>query len=140
MVRRSEKLTGYSVFIDKVREYEKERGNLEEALKGAVEYCIKHSILKTFLELHSSEVLNMLFTEWNQEEALEYRYNEGREEGREEGQREGREEGWEEGRREAAKNFLAIGIEPEKVSQGTGLPLEVIKELALTIGKSTTLP
>ncbi|AEF82477.1 hypothetical protein [Leadbettera azotonutricia] len=67
----------------------------------------------------------MLFAEWNQEEALEYRYNEGREEGRAESHR------------EDARNFLSMGIEPEKVAQGTGLPLEIVKELALTIGTKT---
>jgi predicted transposase YdaD len=141
IVCKSEKLSGYSIFIDKVREYEKELGNLEGALKKAVEYCVKGNILKDFLESHSKEVFNMLFTEWNQEEALEYRYNEGREEGletgREEGLEAGREEGLEAGREEAAKNFLAMGIEIEKVAQGTGLSLEIVKELASTLGTKT---
>jgi hypothetical protein len=125
IVRKSKKLSGYSVFIDKVREYEKESGDLEGAIKKAVKYCVENNILKDFLETHSKEVLNMLFTEWNQEEALEYRYNEGREEGREEG------------RKEDAKNFLVMGIDPEKVAQGTGLPIEIVNELASTLGTKT---
>ena len=56
----------------------------------------------------------MLFAEWNQEEALEYRFEEGMEKGREEG------------REDSARNFLAMGLEPEKVALGTGLPLETV--------------
>jgi hypothetical protein len=81
MLQKSETLNGYSAFIDKVREFDKELRDLAIALKKAVEYCIDHNILKEFLELHSSEVINMLFAEWKDEEALEYRYKEGREEG-----------------------------------------------------------
>jgi predicted transposase/invertase (TIGR01784 family) len=125
MVCKSEKLSGYSIFINKVREYENESGNLEEAIKKAVKYCVENNILKKFLETHSKEVSNMLFTEWNQEEALEYRYKEGWEGGEEEGHK------------EDAKNFLAMGIDPEKVAQGTGLPIEIVKELASTLGTKT---
>jgi hypothetical protein len=81
MLHKSEKLNGYSVFIDKAREFDRELDDLTAAIKKAVEYCIDRNILKEFLELHSSEVINMLFAEWKQEEALEYRYNEGRNEG-----------------------------------------------------------
>ena len=64
----------------------------EEAMKAAIKYCIENNILKDFLETHSSEVFNMLLTEWNTEEAKEVWYEEGREEGRGEGREEGREE------------------------------------------------
>jgi hypothetical protein len=78
MLRRSEKLNGYSAFIDKAREFDRELNDLSAALKKAVEYCIGQNILREFLEAHASEVVNLLFAEWKDEEALEYRYEEGR--------------------------------------------------------------
>ncbi|GHV95640.1 hypothetical protein AGMMS50293_19600 [Spirochaetia bacterium] len=77
ILQRSETLNGYSAFIDKVREFNNEPGNLKTAIKKAAEYCIERNILKSFLKTHSSEVINMLFAEWKDEEALEYRLNEG---------------------------------------------------------------
>jgi hypothetical protein len=89
IVRRCERLRGYSAFIGKVREFERLSGEKEGAMKEAVEYCIGHGILKEFLKANSSEVINMLMTEWNWEDALEVRWEEGWEEGREEGREEG---------------------------------------------------
>jgi predicted transposase/invertase (TIGR01784 family) len=48
---------------------------------------------------------------------------------RREGRQEGREEGREEKALEDAKNFLELGLSPEQVAQGTGLPLDVISKL-----------
>ena len=55
----------YSSFIASVRRFRAETGNLEAGMQQAIEYCIRHDILKEFLETHTSEVLNMLLTEWN---------------------------------------------------------------------------
>jgi hypothetical protein len=125
IIDKSEKLAGYSVFIDTVRDYNKELGNLEAAMKQAVGYCIAHNILKDFLELHSSEVINMLFAEWKDEEALEYRYNEGLN------------HGWRGGKEDDARNMLLDNLPPDKISRYTGLPLAAIQSLALTIGIQT---
>jgi hypothetical protein len=57
----------------------------KERRNGAKE-TVGHGILKEFLKANSSEVINMLMTEWNWEDALEVRWEEGREEGLEEGQ------------------------------------------------------
>jgi hypothetical protein len=88
LVRRSEKLFGYRVFIEKVRE-NKGTMPLEEAMKAAIEYCIRQDILSHFLKTNSSEVMNMLYTEWNWDDAKEIWQEEAREEGREEGWGEG---------------------------------------------------
>ncbi|MDR2864458.1 MAG: hypothetical protein LBV68_02480 [Spirochaetaceae bacterium] len=73
---------------------------LEKALGKAVNWCIEHGILKDFLEENSTEVNNMLFTEWNWDDALEVAREEGLEEGIAKGRGEGREEGIEKGREE----------------------------------------
>ncbi|MDR0585613.1 MAG: Rpn family recombination-promoting nuclease/putative transposase, partial [Treponema sp.] len=60
IVRRSKTLAQYSAFVDKVRNFTKEQGDREEAMKTAIRYCRDHDILKEFLENHAPEVLNML--------------------------------------------------------------------------------
>ncbi|MDR1893632.1 MAG: hypothetical protein LBQ61_02920, partial [Spirochaetales bacterium] len=143
IARRSGKLEGYSVFVGKVRENRETMGP-EEAMKAAIEYCLKHNVLRAFLAEHSSEVMNMLLTEWNIDDAKEVWYEEGledglekgREEGREEGEvlgivkgrEEGREEGIEAGRREAARKALSRGLSVEVVQEITGLsPAEIAR-------------
>jgi predicted transposase YdaD len=66
--------------------------------------------------------MNMLITEWNWDEALAVRYNEGWEGGLE--------KGLEKGREEIARNALAKEMSPEAVSEITGLDIETIKKLA----------
>jgi predicted transposase YdaD len=51
---------------------------------------MEHGILSDFLAQHSTEVFNMLLTEWNTEEWGEVCREEGREKGRMEGREEGR--------------------------------------------------
>jgi flagellar biosynthesis/type III secretory pathway protein FliH len=84
----------------------------------------------------------MLFTEWNWDDALAVRFEEGREEGREEGLEKGRErgleeglekgreEGWEEGREEIARNALAKGLSPDTIREITGLDIETIRNIS----------
>ncbi len=81
IVNRCKELAEYSFFVDKVREYQRESGNLEEAIKKAVKYCEKHDILREYLKIHGSEVLKMLLEEWNMEDAIAYARKEGREDG-----------------------------------------------------------
>ena len=102
-------------------------------MKEAVKYCQKHDILREFLKLHAAEVLGMLYTEWNLEDAIAVAREEGREDGFEEGQTKGLEKGREEGREdeklEIARNLLVKGSTPEFVHEITGLDLETIKGL-----------
>jgi predicted transposase/invertase (TIGR01784 family) len=126
---RCKKLAEYSAFIAKVRSFEKELGSLNEAIKKAVNYCQKHDILREFLELHATEVLNMLYTEWNWDDALAVRYEEGMEEGLEKGIEEGMEKGLETAKFEIARNLLAEGSTAEFVQKITGLDMETIKNL-----------
>ncbi len=87
VVNRCRKLVEYSVFVEKARHFCKELGNLEKAMKATIKYCEKHDILKEYLEIHGSEVLNMLLEEWNMEDAIAYAREEGMELGVEKGQK-----------------------------------------------------
>jgi flagellar biosynthesis/type III secretory pathway protein FliH len=111
ILEKSRTLGGYSTFVYKVREYA-QTFTLEEAMKKAVKYCVDNNILKTFLETHSSEVFNMLLTEWDTEEAKVV--------WREEGFEEGLEEGMEKGREETHQFFLELlnqGLTAEEMKQ-----------------------
>ncbi|MDR1948086.1 MAG: Rpn family recombination-promoting nuclease/putative transposase [Spirochaetaceae bacterium] len=108
ILRRCKTLEGYSNFIAKVREYEGKVKTKDEAMKLAVNDCIANDILKDFLKANVSEVINMLLTEWNWDDALAVSREEGREEGLEEGLEKGREEGLEEGLQKGQKTILDL--------------------------------
>jgi len=135
IVKRCKKLAEYSTFIARIHAFWKELGSLEEGIKKAIKYCYKHGILNQFLEIHGSEVLNMILNEWNTEDAIAFARNEGREDGRDEGLAEGREVGHKDEKFAIARNLLAKGSTPEFVQEITGLDLETIKGLEET-GKS----
>ena len=123
IVKKCKTLFEYSAFVEKVREYEQGSGskeqraknkkegkdNLEAAIKKAIVYCREHDILKEFLEKNATEVINMLMTEWNWDDALAVRFEEGRE--------------------EVASNALAEGASIEFVKKITGFDDETIKKL-----------
>jgi len=112
-------LDGYSIFIDKIREYQKQEKSLEKAGRSAINYCIKNNILKDYLEAHASEVINMLLGEWDQDEAIEV------------AREEGEEIGMEKEKLIIAKNLLSEGSTPEFVHRITGLPQEEIERIEL---------
>ena len=125
IAERCKKLSEYSAFVAKARDFEKELGSREEAIKEVVKYCEKHDILKEFISLHGTEVLSMLYTEFNFDDFLAVRCEEAWEDGRDEGISEGRTDE----KLEIARNLLAEGSTPDFVQKITGLSLETIKEL-----------
>jgi hypothetical protein len=113
-------LDSYSFLVNKVREYEKEMP-LAKALETAIQYCIDHDFLKDYLTNRGSEVINMLFGEYNFDRALEVRY--------EEGQEDGITQGITQERAEIARNALKEGSTVEFVQKITGLSREEIEKL-----------
>ena len=81
IAKRCKTLAGYSAFVAKVREFEDSDVERTEAVKQAVKYCRDHDILKEFMEKNSSEVFNMLLTNWNMDDAIAVNRQEAREEG-----------------------------------------------------------
>ena len=142
-------LAGYQAFVAKAREYIRRGYGLENALKKTVLYCREHDILKETLEQHEKEVIGMLATEWNWEDALAVRFEEGMERGIEqgfdqgmergieqgmaEGMERGIEQGFDQGREEGigdvARKLRAMGIPAEQISAATGLDIETIESL-----------
>jgi predicted transposase/invertase (TIGR01784 family) len=117
ITRRCRTLGGYSAFVMKVQEYVKGGKEREEAIRQGVLYCREHDILKEFFEEHGTEVINMLMTEWNMDDALAVRYEEGIE------------LGLEQGMANVARNALAKGIPPDLIREITGLDVDTITNL-----------
>jgi hypothetical protein len=120
ILEKSETLSGYVVFVDSVRWYRKSGHELEGAIRRAVEDCIEKGILADFLRLHSSEVINMLTAEFNLEDALQVRKEEGRKEGITEGEF------------KAARKMLAYGITLSEISKILELPMDKLQTLGPT--------
>ncbi|MDR0303959.1 MAG: hypothetical protein LBH98_04195 [Chitinispirillales bacterium] len=59
----------------------------EDAIREAASDCVKRNVLKRFLENNGGEVMSMLLTEWNWDDALRVQKEEGRQEGRQEERR-----------------------------------------------------
>ena len=125
IARRCKKLAEYSAFIAKTYEFFEEYGDKEKAVNEAVKFCSKHDILSEFLEIHGSEVLNMLLEEWNMEDAKEVWQEEAREEGLAKGLEKGREEANQE-KLQTAANLKKLGVSVEIIAQATGLSVKEI--------------
>lgn len=82
-------LKEYSQFIAMIRKYIAEEMIFEEAVKRAVEESIKQGILAEILRKNRSEVIDMILTEYNEEEFNEFLKEESWKEGHTEGQIEG---------------------------------------------------
>ena len=90
-------LTGYAAFIGKVRANRNAGMGIDLAVTKAVKDCMSNGILADFLKIHASEVINMISTEYNEEQARRVLAQESREEGLELGLEQGREQGLEQG-------------------------------------------
>ena len=75
----------YSWFIQRIKDYMAKEKDLDKAITQAIKDCEKEGIMVDFVHKHGSEAVNMLFTQWNLEDALEVRYEEGLEDGEEKG-------------------------------------------------------
>jgi hypothetical protein len=87
--QKSKSLAGYSAFVAKVREFQSQGRLLKDSVKDAVVYCINKGILRDYLRQNSSEVVNMLYTEWKWEDAIAVREKEAKARGIKEGMAKG---------------------------------------------------
>ena len=144
VVHRCPDLEQYAQFLKLVEEAKAD--SRAEPLTWAIQEAVRRNILRDYLERRGGETLSILMTEYDyatdlavqKEEAYEDGLFAGLERGlatgREEGISIGLEQGLERGAYqkalETAKCFLSMGLTPEQVAQGTGLPLELVQQLA----------
>lgn len=112
VLQKSKNLNDYSYFIYDIQQYLKNGPELKNAIKSAIEDCIKQDILRKFLETNSSEVINMLYTAFDIDAAKEV----------------WQEEAKQEGRKELARSLLDI-LDIETIAKKTGLTVEEVKAL-----------
>lgn len=84
LLERCRPLYEYSWFIQRIKDHMAQGEARDEAIRQAMCDCRSEGIMEAFLDEHGSEAENMLFTEFNMEDALEVRFEEGKEEGKEE--------------------------------------------------------
>jgi hypothetical protein len=82
LLEKSAILNGYSIFVDKIREYN-QKLSLEESVKSAIKYCIGNGILKEFLEKYGKEIVKMILEDITVEDEIEAAREEAREEANE---------------------------------------------------------
>jgi predicted transposase/invertase (TIGR01784 family) len=101
ILKKSKSLQDYAFLVARVKESIANGISLDKAGTEAVKYCIKHDIMAEYLLKNGSEVENMLFTEFNMDDAKEIWYEEGMEDGIEKGI----EQGIVEGKYEVARKY-----------------------------------
>lgn len=106
----------YAQFVDKIRCYRKELGDIKKAADITIQECIKEGILAEFLITHRAEVYDVILTEYDEEFVMNALREECREEGLEEGRVEGRAEGRAEEREVGLRNLIET-IQELKVSK-----------------------
>ncbi|MBP3450375.1 MAG: hypothetical protein J6K22_07940, partial [Spirochaetaceae bacterium] len=117
VLNRCEALKEYSEFMEQVKfNIENE---IPEALTVAIKQSIKQGFLSDYLSRKSTEVENMLLTEYDYDTDIAVQ----------------RQEAYEEGSQqkaiETAKNMISASLGTlEQIAQITNLPLQTIKELA----------
>ena len=133
VIQKSIHLNGYVTYVSKVREYQAAGLKFQDALASAAKDCIKNDILIDILPNLSSEVLNMLMVEFNLEDALSVRMEEGIEKGIRIGEARGEARGIAQGAEqktlELAGKLLALGMEAEQISEVTGLSVGQVMAL-----------
>lgn len=80
----------YSWFIEHIRMYMRGGMDRDAAIRNTVTDCERNGIMAEFMREHGSEVSNMLFTQFNMEDALKANYEEGFEDGFEDGEEKGK--------------------------------------------------
>ena len=117
LLQKCQYLSDYSTLIGKVKEGIGLGLSFRDAISSAVKFCLDNGIMGNYLVEHSEEVFNMLALEWNMDDALQARFEEGRDEGIE----------------SVALNMLRRGKSPDDIHADTNLSLERIKELAKNV-------
>ena len=93
LLKRCKSLGDYSLLVELIEGYRQQGKDVGEAIRLAIQDCVRRGVMQDYLEAKGSEVQNMIFTEWNWEDAFhvwkEEEYAAGLEQGKLEGKREG---------------------------------------------------
>ena len=110
---KSQVLDGYTCFVEKVRYYQNQKRNLDEAVELAIEDCIREHILEEFFRERRDEVKKMTHLDYTWEEREKMIRKEEYEMGVEFGLERGMQQGIEQKAVQVYQNCLARGMSKE---------------------------
>jgi hypothetical protein len=125
LLERCRPLYEYSWFTWKVREYLGRSKDRDEAIARAMEASVRAGILTEFIQRHGSEVRNMLYAEFNLEDAREV----WEEEARGDGLKQGLEQGADQMLIRQVSKKLKKGKSPEVIADELETPVEKIRDI-----------
>ena len=71
LIAKSKSLSNYCIFVDRVA-YNRKRGmSIKEAIREAMEYCIREGVMAEYLRVNFKEAMNMYWFEYNADEERE---------------------------------------------------------------------
>ena len=130
LLEKSPTLKQYSMFVERVREYSREKETLTERdMVKIMKDCIRDGILPEFLSKYGKEAVGMMFRELTQEEAMEMSRQDGYDLGVEEGIEQGEASGRAEREIEMAKALKDKGVAIDIIAETSGLSKEDIEKL-----------
>jgi hypothetical protein len=121
LLEKSKALREYSIFNEKVREYESKKYKRKEAIEKARQYCLEYGIMSVYLEKIGGEGMSFLYTEYNYEDEMRVLKDEALNEGLSLGRAEER--------LANAKRMKADGVEPAFIAKYMGLTADEIEHL-----------
>ena len=123
--KKSSVLEGYTYFVEKVRENQRQEMNLEEAVDNAIRDCIDNHILEDFFKSRKDEVKKMTHLDYTWEKRERLIRMEEYADGKAEGIREGEAAGMLKGKAEGIREGEAVGKLKGKIDS----LLEILQEL-----------
>lgn len=123
--RKSAVLEGYTYFVEKVRENQRQGMNLEEAVDSAINDCITNHILEDFFRSRKDEVKKMTHLDYTWEKRERLIRMEEYADGKAEGMREGEAAGMLKGKAAGIREGEAVGKLKGKIDS----LLEILEEL-----------
>jgi len=122
LLEKSKDLKEYAYFVHLIRQFQEEGYEYKDAIKRAVDQCIKEGIMSEFLQKNRQVVSDMECLRT----ALARSYDEYLEDLKIEAQTKGRVEGVESGKLEMVQKLLALGTPVEVIAEASGLSIEAL--------------
>ena len=123
----------YSWFVQKVKEYIEQLSDRDAAIEQAIRDCIRAGIFRDFVRRHGSEAVNMLFTQFNMEDAKKIWQEEAYEDGEEVGIQKGIRQGEKLNLLKLIQRKLQKGKTVEQIAEELEEPLENIMQICAAI-------
>jgi predicted transposase/invertase (TIGR01784 family) len=125
VLEKSRELTDYALFVEKVRRHMESGVKIKNAIKLAMEECLREGILVDFIKRYKNEVDSMFSLVYDEDIAKAV----AREEGWEDGLERGLERGLEQGQIKLIERMLLKGWQAEDITNATDIPLERVTSI-----------